>query len=98
MAFRAKGSAGDEQSMRQQLAATLRTLTVARPIEGTLVESQLLAADGKSVQAAATLRQLLDSAPPGFAAWTLPVDPLFRQLHGTEAFSDVLQRLAARAR
>ena len=33
MAFRAKGSAGDEQSTRQKLAATLRTLTVARPIE-----------------------------------------------------------------
>lgn len=98
MAFRVKGSAGDEQSTRQKLAATLRTLTVSRPIEATLVESQLLAADGKSVQAAETLRRLLDTAPPGFAAWTLPVDPLFRQLHGTEAFSDVLQRLAARAR
>jgi DNA-binding winged helix-turn-helix (wHTH) protein len=97
-AHRAKGSAGDEQSTRQKLAATLRTLTVFRPIEGTLVESQLLAADGKSEQSVEMLVRLLDMAPPGFAAWTLPVDPLFRQLHGTKAFSDVLQRLAARTR
>ena len=98
MAFRATGSAGDEQSTRQKLAATIRTLTISRPIEATLVESQLFAADGKSEQSAETLARLLDMAPPGFAAWTLPVDPLFRQLHGNKAFGDVLQRLAARAR
>jgi DNA-binding winged helix-turn-helix (wHTH) protein len=98
VAFRAKGSADDERATRQKLATIDRTLTVSRPIEGKLVESQLLATDGKSEQAAETLCRLLDTAPPGFAAWTLPVDPLFRQLQGTTAFTDVLQRLAERAR
>ena len=98
MAFRAKGSVDGEQSTRQRLAAIVRTLTVSRPIEAKLVESQLLAADGKFEQAAETLHRLLETAPPGFAAWTLPVDPLFRQLHGRKAFTDVLQQLAERAR
>ena len=97
-AFRAKGATDDERATRQRLGTIDRTLTVSRPIERKLAESQLLAADGKSEQATEALCRLLDTAPPGFAAWTLPVDPLFRQLQGTKAFTGVLQRLADRAR
>jgi tetratricopeptide (TPR) repeat protein len=83
---------------RKNLTAILRTLGGSRPIEAKLVESQRLTADGEFDRAAATLGELLETAPPGFAAWTLPVDPLFRQLHGAQGFTAVLQMLAERAR
>jgi hypothetical protein len=41
---------------------------------------------------------VLVDAPAGFAAWTLPVEPLLSQLHGTQEFTDMLGRLADRAR
>ena len=40
----------------------------------------------------------LDSAPPGFAGWTIPVEPLLSELQDVKGFSAVLERLAARAR
>jgi hypothetical protein len=46
----------------------------------------------------ATLTQLLRDAPPGFAAWTLPVDPLLEQLQLSQSFTGILGQLAARAR
>lgn len=82
---------------RKHLNAILRTLSGSRPIEAKLVESQRLAADGQFDRAAATLAELLGTAPPGFAAWTLPVDPLCRQLHAVQGFTAVLQQLAERA-
>lgn len=85
-------------SVRHALRPILDTLKMARPIEARLVECQMLTAEGNSEAAAVTLGQLLDAAPPGFAAWTMPVDPLFRQLHGHQAFRGALQRLADRAR
>ena len=48
-------------------------------------------------RASALLARILDPAPPGFAGWTLPVDPLFSQLHGSTGFTSVLARLAERA-
>jgi DNA-binding winged helix-turn-helix (wHTH) protein len=98
MAHRAMGSVDGERYTRDRLAVILRTLAAARPIEAKLVESQLLATDGKSEKAGELLCGLLDTAPPGFAAWTLPVDPLFQQLHGTKGFTEALRRLAERAR
>ena len=98
LAFRAAGSQDRAEARLNRLAAILETLTRSRPIEARVVASQRQAADGKSVQAVTLLHELLDTAPPGFAGWTLPVDPLFRQLHGTKEFTNALQRLAERAR
>jgi len=98
VAFRAGGFADRADQARTKLTATLRTLGRSRPIEAKLVESQRLTADGQVDRAAATLNDLLETAPPGFAAWTLPVDPLFRQLHAAQGFTAVLQKLAERAR
>ena len=97
-AFRAAGSPDRAESSRHRLTVILQTLAESRPIEAAVVESQLLAADGNVGQATARLSRLLETAPPGFAAWTLPVDPLFRQLNGAQEFTGVLQRLAERAR
>jgi adenylate cyclase len=98
LAFRTAGSGDHADARLNRLTAILETLARSRPIEARLVESQRLAADGKAVQAGSLLGELLETAPPGFAGWTLPVDPLFRQLHGTKEFTNALRRLADRAR
>ena len=98
VAFRTAGFVDRADQARKQLSAILRTLGGSLPIEAKLVESQRLTADRQFDHAAATLGELLETAPPGFAAWTLPVDPLFRQLHGAQGFTAALQKLAARAR
>ena len=56
--------------------------------------------DGKAsatVAAAAVLLDALKKAPPGFACWTLPIEPAFRQVIGASEFAPVLEILAARA-
>jgi tetratricopeptide (TPR) repeat protein len=97
-AFRTGRFVERAEQARKSFTAILRTLGGSRPIEAKLVESQGLAADGQFDRAAATLGELLETAPPGFAAWTLPVDPIFRQLHAAQGFTVVLQKLAERAR
>jgi hypothetical protein len=62
------------------------------------VQAQLLAARGDASGASAVLSRLLTEAPPGFAGWTLPVEPFLRNLRGTKPFAAVLARLAQRAR
>ena len=81
-----------------RLPAIVATLAETRPIEAALVESQVAATEGRLQDAAGVLSGLLESAPPGFAAWTLPLEPLLHQLSGTKEFAVVLGRLADRAR
>ena len=78
--------------------ASLDTLIVTRPIEAAIVHSQMLAIEGKPRDADAILCTALDDAPPGFAAWTLPIEPLLSQLAGSKAFTGALSRLSERAR
>jgi DNA-binding winged helix-turn-helix (wHTH) protein/Flp pilus assembly protein TadD len=98
LARRGTGSLDGADSTSRELPAILKALSAARPIEAALVESQMLAAEGKTEEAGAVLCRLLESAPPGFAGWTLPIEPLLNQMHGTKEFTVVLQRLAERAR
>jgi hypothetical protein len=81
-----------------QADRALVTLRQTRPIEAAIVRAQVLAARREFGGAAASLDRLLLDAPPGFAGWTLPVEPLLRELHETTAFTKVLDRLAERAR
>ena len=83
-------------SSRDRAGEIQSKLARTRPVEAALVEAQILAGDGQPDAACATLGALLESAPPGFAGWTLPIEPLLRQLHGTAAFAGVLRRLGAR--
>ena len=41
---------------------------------------------------------LLENAPPGFACWTIPVEPFLAQLSGSKEFVTVHERLAERSR
>jgi DNA-binding winged helix-turn-helix (wHTH) protein/Flp pilus assembly protein TadD len=96
-ALRASGSGEGADAIDRRLPAILEQLRAARPIEAALVEAQMLAATGQADAAGAVLSKLFESAPPGFAGWTVPIDPLFVQLQGTPAFAAALERLAERA-
>jgi DNA-binding winged helix-turn-helix (wHTH) protein len=52
---------------------------------------------GLADDACRRLASFLESAPPGFAAWTIPVEPAFASLHEREDFRRVLRMLAERA-
>ena len=65
--------------------------------EAAIVTSANLVARGQGDEACATLERLLVSAPPGFAGWTIPVEPLLAPLRGSAPFERVLAILAERA-
>jgi hypothetical protein len=56
------------------------------------------AAAGNPDEAIKTLSQLLDSLPPSYVAWTIPIEPLFLSVRTAPGFQQVLARLAERAR
>jgi hypothetical protein len=62
-----------------------------------LMGARRLVARARLVESVQILEELLAQAPPGFAAWTLPIDPLLRPLQGHQNFDRVLRRLASRA-
>jgi DNA-binding winged helix-turn-helix (wHTH) protein/tetratricopeptide (TPR) repeat protein len=97
-ALRALGHNTDADRAFLEADRALETLTHLRPIEAGIARAQRLSAQGQLREAVKFLERLLADAPPGFAAWVLPVDPLLRPLHGTSEFATVLQRLADRAR
>jgi hypothetical protein len=72
-------------------------LSAHRPIEAALVRSHLLTAEGRAAEASAILCTMLDAAPPGFAAWTLPIEPLLNLPGVTEALAPAFARLSKRA-
>ena len=98
LALRSTGSRDSAESIWRKLPSIRQRLAGARPLEAALVEGQVLANEGKVAQASAVLCSLLESAPPGFAAWTIPIEPFLNQTLGTQEFAEVLQRLADRAR
>ena len=53
---------------------------------------------GLADDACRRLAVLVESAPPGFAGWTIPVEPAFATLRGREDFQVMLRLLAERAR
>jgi DNA-binding winged helix-turn-helix (wHTH) protein/tetratricopeptide (TPR) repeat protein len=92
------GSADAAENALDRAERALVTLVRTRPIEAAIVRGQLLAVRGDVAGSAADLARLLADAPPGFAGWTLPVEPFLRELHGMPAFAQVFSRLAERAR
>ena len=52
---------------------------------------------GRGGEAVAALTALMADAPPGFAGWTMPIEPLLADLKAQPAFRAVLARLADRA-
>jgi tetratricopeptide (TPR) repeat protein len=98
LAWRALGAPDKSAAALDDVRSALNTLTLARPIEASMVRAQLLAAEDNVAAGSSVLCDALDAAPPGFACWTIPVDPLLRQLLDSQSLTDPLTRLAGRAR
>lgn len=77
--------------------AALDVMDGTKPIEAALIRAQLLAAQGREAQAADVARAAISEAPPGFAGWSIPVEPLL-QMTGKAALASVLSLVADRAR
>jgi tetratricopeptide (TPR) repeat protein len=97
-ALHASGSRDRADAHMARLHGVLTTLEDTRPIEAAIVRSQKLAVEGDLKAAGASLRNVVKDAPPGFAGWTLPVEPLLQQFLSSQEFTASLGTLAQRAR
>ena len=91
---------GHEARADQAIASAdqlVTSLAERRPIEAAVARAHVLAATGRLIEATDQLGHLLADAPPGFAGWTLPIDPLFRPLRAVPEWMTVLRRVAERA-
>ena len=61
-------------------------MTRRRPYYSAMIAAALMVERGRPQEAVRQLEGLLADAPPGFVAWTLPVEPLLRPLHAHPAF------------
>jgi DNA-binding winged helix-turn-helix (wHTH) protein len=87
------GEAGFE-SVDRALEIVERT----KPIEAALTRAQMLSAQGRGEEAARILAGALETAPAGFAGWSIPLEPFLRQLVDNTAFAPVLRLLSERAK
>jgi DNA-binding winged helix-turn-helix (wHTH) protein/tetratricopeptide (TPR) repeat protein len=69
-----------------------------RAAEAAMTAASAHAAVNRVDEAIAALLTLLTEAPPGFAGWTVPIEPLLVDLKPWPSFRAVLARLAERAR
>jgi hypothetical protein len=74
--------AGDGEAER-----AIAQLTTGRPADAAVARAQVLAAGRRFDEANAVLHRLVTAAPPGFTGWVLPVDPLLRELVGTQGLA-----------
>lgn len=96
--LRATGESSKADAELRTIEAAIATLSRRRPFEADTVRAQLSVARDRPDEAVGSLQGMLTGAPPGFAGWTLPIEPLFRQLAGHKGFTGVLGHLAERAR
>jgi DNA-binding winged helix-turn-helix (wHTH) protein len=97
-ALRALDATNRAEPVAGRLPEIVATLRSTRPIEAAMIEAHMAALDHDPDTAASVLRTMLDTSPPGFAGWTIPVEPLLLQIQQRQAFSVVRDRLADRAR
>jgi hypothetical protein len=69
-----------------------------RTSEALMATAQLHAAAGSPTDAVSVLGDFFSDALPGFAGWTIPIEPLLASMRDDRRFEAVLQRLAERAR
>jgi DNA-binding winged helix-turn-helix (wHTH) protein len=98
----ALAASGESDAAASELAAG-RAAADALEKAGRTAESVVASAIGDMLHGVADdacrrLALLVESAPPGFAGWTIPVEPAFRPLHSRSDFQQVLRVLAERAR
>lgn len=76
----------------------IATLERSRPFDAMVARSQRLAADGACSDAVKVLCARVDEAPPGFAGWAIPVEPLLLEVRKEPAFPRLAKALARRAK
>jgi tetratricopeptide (TPR) repeat protein len=96
-AYEALGRPSESRAALDRAEAALTQLDRSKPFEAALVRGQWLAAQGRADAAADTLAGVLEQAPPGFAGWTIPVEPHLTQIADSEALTKIVARLAERA-
>ncbi len=97
-ACRQKGLTKQRDAVIARAAETIGALRAGgRGVEAEIAAAFWHMACGRPAEATAALHQMLIAAPPGYAGWTIPVEPFFMSLHAEPAFQSVLQRLAERA-
>jgi DNA-binding winged helix-turn-helix (wHTH) protein/Tfp pilus assembly protein PilF len=97
-ALAAMGRTDEGAAQRARAHTMLSILERTRPLHGAMVKAELLVADGQIASAAGVLTGALQAAPPGFACWSVPIEPAFGEVIGLPAFAPVLRELAVRAR
>jgi DNA-binding winged helix-turn-helix (wHTH) protein/Tfp pilus assembly protein PilF len=97
-ALRSAGKQAESASRRSAAEAVVRKLEGTRPLYAAIVRAEMLAASGQSEASAQTLTAAVYAAPPGFACWTIPIEPAFQHVIGLPAFAPLLEELAFRAR
>jgi len=97
-ALRSAGKPEEAVSPLAGAQSVLRTIERTRPVYAATVKAEWLAAQGDAGASASQLLATLKDSPPGFACWTVPIEPAFRHVIGLPAFTPVLQELASRAR
>jgi TolB-like protein/Tfp pilus assembly protein PilF len=97
-ALHAGGRIADADESRAKAESILGTLARTRPVHAALVRAELQIARGQTTEAASTVSAALRTAPPGFACWTVPIEPAFQRVLGLPAFAPVLTALRERAR
>jgi hypothetical protein len=97
----ARARRGEQTSGRAALEHAWRAIDELRAggrvAEAAMATASAHAVSGRDDDAIAALASLLSEAPPGFAGWTIPIEPLLAGLNAHPAFGVVLSRLAARA-
>jgi tetratricopeptide (TPR) repeat protein len=88
--------AGRRDALNQALHAIRVMSGSGRTTEAAMATAFWHMASGRQEDGLAVLAQLLDEAPPGFAGWTIPIEPLLATVRGTTAYQAALRRLAER--
>lgn len=97
-ARRSRGDRGGTGSALDRAWAAIAELNESgRTVEAAIASSFACVVAGERDRAVQTLATLLEAAPPGFAGWTLPIEPLMADLRALPACEAVLKRLAGRA-
>ncbi|HXT69622.1 MAG TPA: winged helix-turn-helix domain-containing protein [Vicinamibacterales bacterium] len=97
----ARGRQAKPDAARYREEARINIAALKRPdrtVEWQYGSAYEAASDGRPAEAIATLSKLLDSVPPSWVGWTIPLEPLFMGLRGEPGFEQLLGRLAERAR
>lgn len=79
-------------------AAAEQLVRAGRLAEAAVAASVGDALHGRPAEACTRLAALLAAAPPGFAGWTIPIEPAFTPLQDRPDFQSILTTLAERAR